>query len=157
MNNLPLVVLIFQIIPESIAMIFLATSILNNWIAEKKYILFIFGVLEGLFIFFLKTISISFGVHTIIAIFSLALWIYFITKKSFTICILSASIVSIILMILELIVVEISINFFGLEVQYILNNYPLRIILGSPQILILFLLGVILNKIFWKKRTNKLN
>lgn len=154
MNNALLATSLAHTILESLVVIFFTISILGEWTSDKRKILLIFGIIEGALIILLKSIHMPFGINTIITLFVIALWTYLITKRSYTLCILASSITFGFLIIIELSFVFISIKCLNLEIKNIVEITSLRIMFSMPQIIIMYLLGVVLNKIVWKKYAN---
>ncbi|MBS4025536.1 MAG: hypothetical protein KGZ96_07650 [Clostridia bacterium] len=118
---------------------------------EIKKVLFV-GMALAVIVFGVRLLPLTFGVHTIIFIIALAALLNMATKANLSKCLLFALIAEIALIITEMAVVGVILYFIGLDFDYILSNSFLRIIVGWPQIIIVLLIALGINK-----RLNKTN
>lgn len=150
MNSIPVLAWIFQGIPESIAIIFASVSFLGVNGKEKLHFIILFGLVEACFIYLIRTLPVSLGVPTILSVFTITFWSYIISKKSFINCFISASLVIIILLFYEFFFYILMTSIFNLSRDLILSNIMLRAILGLPQVIMLFITGIFVKKIYYR-------
>lgn len=146
MDKISLLFIIIHTLPESLVMILLAVKVLGSSIEERKILFIILGIVEAAIVYLLRSLEISFGVHTIVTMLSIGLWTYILTKKDFIACLFSSVIVMILLILFEFVVTGTCMNVFDISSDTLLGSVWLKIIIGWPQIIMLFLIGIVFNK-----------
>lgn len=146
--KVPILVLLFAGIPENIALATLAFVLAKVELEWKK--IFSIGVILALNAYLLRLLPITFGVHTIVNIGLLIVLLSVFTQAD-----LVASVISSFLSILALIVVEtlnyiIILPLFNIPIKTVINSPILRILIGLPLVIILFLISYIV-KIYQKR------
>lgn len=134
--KIPFISLIFQGIPESIAVVTLAFVLAKIDIDWKKIIIFGFIIATSAYI--IRLFPITFGIHTIILMGLLFIFLVHICKAQLFIS-LKASLMSyFILIIVEFSCFAIIRNIFGLSFETYLSDNTSRILISLPQVFILF-------------------
>ncbi len=147
MNQIPLFTAIFQGIPESLAIVFLAMVLLKEKLNLK--IILILGILHTVFAFLIRMLSFAFGVHTVLLIIVMSFMLMYVTKIEIIKIVPSVLFVVILLIFYEFITFIVLSNLFNLSYEMIFENNFLRVLTGLPQTILLFLTGLI---ILYKRR-----
>lgn len=143
MTKIPLTLLIIQGYPESVALIYLAYSVAGvKW--ETKRILWM-ALLYIATVFVIRSLPISFGIHGIILIIVLTIYLNLIGKID-QLKALKASLISFaFLSIVEALVFKIIISITGISFEIIASNIYIRILSGYPPTFILFVIAILIN------------
>ncbi|MBS3970209.1 MAG: hypothetical protein KGZ94_08855 [Clostridia bacterium] len=140
--NIPILSAIFQGIPESTALVFLTLVFLRaklNW----SSILFL-GVLQTAAAFLIRMLPLAFGVHTVILILILASLIAYVSKREI-IKVIPAAIVSFVMLLLfEFAIFKTLMSMFDISFDMLIKNKLLKIAIATPQWVLLFLTGFII-------------
>ncbi|ATW24585.1 hypothetical protein [Candidatus Formimonas warabiya] len=137
--------LLFQGIPECIALVTLVFVIAKARIDWKKIVLL--GVLIGCVFYVLRMLPITFGIHTIVGIGLLIFLLTFLEKID-----LVRAIIAVLLGNAFLILAE-TVCFWGINVIFhlpwdeISNNQFLMTLTGIPQILLIFLAAFVVKRL----------
>ena len=144
-----IVPLFLQHIPESIALVILASLFLLDKLNLKTIIPI--GIIGGVFVFILRSIPFTFGFHTIIFLVLLILGYKFFYQKKLFKCSYAVLKSFIILCIFEIFTVFISTYLLGLNLEKIMEDPVLKSLAITPQIFLLYLTAFI----YYRKRTIK--
>lgn len=129
----------FQGIPESIALVTLAFVIAKARMDWKKVV--VFGIILGISAFIIRRLPITFGVHLLVNIVLLLIFLNIVEKVKLITSIVSVVLTFVLLIVSETIIHVLCVNVFGLSMENILKDQVLYIIVGLPQILLIFLLS----------------
>lgn len=146
--------LLFQGIPECIAMVALAFAIAKAHINWKN--ICILGAVLAISVFLIRLLPMTFGIHTIITIALLIISVNSIAKVDITTSVFSALFSIIILILVETITNNLIFYIFHLSIYDIAENSILATIVGIPQVMILFLISYVL-KSYYKGEGKKSN
>ncbi|HHV64131.1 MAG TPA: hypothetical protein GXX46_03525 [Peptococcaceae bacterium] len=150
---IPFPALIFQGIPEQIALVTLAFVLAKLKLEWPKIILF--AMVLTFTAYFIRYFSPTFGIHTIVLMGML--FIFFVERYNVPVIkSLKISVsVAVILIITESILLNSLMKLFSLSFEVLNENIIYRILITWPQVLILFLLSFII--IIWRRRKEKSN
>lgn len=143
--QIPLLSLIFQGIPEQIALVTLAFILAKIKIDWKKIVLL--GVFLAFTAYALRLLPITFGTHTIILIGLLFPFLIQFCQVPFLIA-LKASLVSFLtLIVVEYVLFTSIINLFGISFELYFTDVFKRTLIGLPQVFVLFIIAFVIFKI----------
>jgi len=148
--KLPFIQWLLQGIPENLAMASLLLSMAGKKLEISKIIKI--GVPQAVIFYLVRSLPISFGLHTIIGIVTLAILLNLIAKIKFSKSLFFALLAHIALAIFETVVVGVFIQLSGQTYQDIYENFYLYILLGWPQVIFLFLSALWVNR--WRNNHN---
>lgn len=140
--------LIFQGIPENIGLITLAFVLAGAELNWKK--LFLLGSTLALTAFFIRMLPITFGIHTIVLICLLVFFVTNFSEANLTTAIMSALISFICLVVFEITTHMTAFKIFQIPMEVVTNNQMLKLLVGMPQVILLFLSSIIIRK--YRKR-----
>ncbi len=143
--KIPLLALLFQGIPEQIAVITLALILARTRLEWKKIVLL--SIILAFTAYFVRMFPITFGIHTIILIGLLFVFLIQLFQTSVIVALKSSLISMLILIIVEYVSFTILTNLFRISFDTCLTNVPIRILLGMPQVFVLFILAFIILKV----------
>lgn len=149
--NIPVLSAIFQGIPESTALVFLTLVFLRvrlNW----GFILF-FGVLQTAAAFLIRMLPLAFGVHSVVLILVLSVFMTYATKLHFIKIVPNAIIAFIVLLASEFLSFTIITKVFNLSIDIIAKEQLFRILVGLPHVVLMFFVGLII--IYFRKLKEK--
>lgn len=138
---------------ESIAMVTLAFVLIKAKMEWHKVSLI--ALVLTTVALFLRTLPITFGVHTIVNIFILIIVLSYFTKANLYRSILTGFISFIALMISETLSIYLILNFFNLSLDLIIEEPSLKILVSIPHILLLFIICLII--IYQRQRRERLD
>jgi len=148
--EIPILVAIFQSIPECIALVFLTLVLLKvklNW-----GIILILGILQTFATFSIRLLPfLEFGVHTVILLLVLTVLVMCVSKQKFLMVAPMALLSFAVMLVFEYIIFRIFIFMTGITIWELLEDQLLRIVLGAPQWILLFLVGFIIQHFRNKK------
>jgi len=151
--KIPFLALVFQGIPEQVASITLAFVIAGVPIKWKEIIPLGIGLASSAYI--LRLFPLTFGIHTIILIGLLFIFLIQIYKKPINISILSALITYLLLIAIELFCMSILLSLFQVDMQELMVNVKLRILIAFPQNAILFLVAFIIYRMKGRREMDR--
>jgi hypothetical protein len=158
MDKMPILAVIFQGIPESIVLFSFGIAIIGEYINFKKVLLI--SIVYTFLMMFVRSVVPIFGIHTVIALFIIALIYWKVIgieiKKSILITILSVST----LILIETLMIPVIFNLFNTNYSQVLNNEIQRILYPLPVIMSFGLITFIIYKFNWsliKGNRTKLN
>ena len=135
--------LIFHTIPESIALVFLTLVLLKmkpNW-----NVILLLGVLQAVAAFLVRLLPfLEFGVHIVILILVLAGLVMCASKQKFVKVVPMALLSFIILLLFEYIIVSTFIFITDINIDVLVEDQLLWIAVTTPQWMLLFLTGFII-------------
>lgn len=139
MPNLNFLHLIFQGFPETIAF---ATFVFvfSNQRLEWKNIIFV-SIIQMLTTYLIRMLPMTFGIHTIILIITLAIYVKAVTGVSFSTVLKVSALGMVVLAVVEIIVDLTLFEVLKLSVEQANSNTILWILIGWPQVIVLFLLA----------------
>jgi len=142
--RIPLLALIFQGIPESIAIYALAFVIAKIPVQWTK--IGVIGLLAAICSYIIRLLPITFGVHTIVLI-GLMFFILIQIGKVSVLTSVKASLISYLLLILVETICMTSILFItGISIQSFHHSVIIRILTTLPQVFVLFLITYIIHR-----------
>jgi len=150
--EIPILIWLLQGIPECLALITLALALSGEKLEIRKIIPL--GIIEAVIIFAIRLLPLTFGVHSILSMFSLALLLHFFIKVHFSRSLLSALIVIITLAAVETVIFTLILYLTGLSYEQLSENIFVVIAGGWPQIIVLFVLALTVNK--WQRQRRSL-
>ncbi|GAB6137463.1 hypothetical protein [Halanaerobaculum tunisiense] len=143
-----LISLFLQSIPESIALVFSAVVFLKVTIDRR--VVFI-GLIQGLMVYFFRSLPITFGFHTILSLISYTILLTFFYKRRVLESFVSILKTIILLSIFEILTMNILVHIIDKPIEVIIENQLWKTIAMMPQIILLFLVGYIILQIRQKK------
>lgn len=143
--EIPLPSLIFQGIPEQIAIVTLALVIVDIPLKCNKVILT--GITLAFIAYILRLFPITFGVHTIILMVLLFIMMIRFYQAPLLISLRAILISFFVLIIVEYICFTLITHFFDISFNLYNSNVTLRILIGLPQVFVIFLLAYIIFRI----------
>ncbi|NLI91584.1 MAG: hypothetical protein GX434_05080 [Peptococcaceae bacterium] len=152
--KIPLLALIFQGIPEQIAVAALAFSIANitqNW---KRIILI--GAILAFTSYILRLLPITFGIHTVFIMGLLFVLLILIGKGNINSSLIASLISFLTLIIVETACLTLLMPLFGITSEILFSNTTIRILITLPQVLVIFVLSFIIFRIRARKKHIKL-
>lgn len=140
-----LLALIFQGIPEMIALTTFAFVLAKadlNW-----RIICASGVVMGVIAFVIRLLPVTFGVHTIVLIFLLIIIIHQFAKVEIIKTVVSVFLSFVVLVLLETVTHVTLFSVLEFSMETVMNSEMLMILVGIPQIVLLFLISFVIKKI----------
>ncbi len=138
--------ILFQFIPENIALVLLAIIFLNK--PPKFKIVTICGIIGGITLYLIRLIPLTFGIHTLVFILILSLSLSYIYKEKLLKTTFVSLKVFIILAIYEIIFTTIFLNYTSLNINLSIlnNNLFLKTLIILPQTLMMYITALLLYK-----------
>ena len=149
--KIPLIVLLLQGIPEQIAVVTLAFVIAGISLKWNKVVLI--GIVLAFCAYLIRLFPIPFGIHTILLIFILFVFLTRLGKRDIGLYFFASLVTILVLGILEYSCMSLFILFFGFTLETLLNDLVMRIVVGEPHVLLLFISAFLLQKYFKKEAT----
>jgi len=149
MNKISLLSMVLQGIPEEIAITSLAFILAKAKLQWGKIILF--GCLMAGIIYFIRLLPTTFGVHTLISMVSMIIFVSSYSGTGPTRCILSVLSSFLLLIIVESGVFYLA-EAMGYSYQELKANEIANIIFGYPQVLIIFAAGFFIKKSWYYQK-----
>ncbi|MCR1935074.1 hypothetical protein ACQX0N_06105 [Clostridium tepidum] len=134
MLKLSVVEFVARAVPEAFLFIFAIYTFSHTRINKKRYLLS--SLLMTIMIFIIRSLPISYGIHTILSIMVLVLLSYTINKIDVTIAVKSTIITIILQFICEGINIFIIQYVLKNDMNYIFNNSKLKTMYGIPSLII---------------------
>ena len=138
---------LLQGIPESLALVTLALTLAGEKLEMRRIALL--GIAHAVIIFAIRLLPLTFGVHSILSLFTIALLLNLFLKVRFSRSLLSALIVMIALAIFETVSFSLLLHLTGLSYEQLAENILVYIVGGWPQVILLFLLALAVNR--WQR------
>jgi len=128
---------LLQGVPECLAIATFSWMLLGRQFNARKILSI--GLLQALAAYFVRLLPVSFGIHTLILVFSLAALLVYFSSGSYS-RVLSVSLVTfVVLGLLELVIFALSSSLFNLTAEAILADPLLSVLMGLPGVALLFL------------------
>jgi len=137
--KISLVSLIFQGIPESIALVVLAFFVAKAKVKWPMAILL--GGILAVSAFFIRMLPVTFGLHTIVNIVLLLLFVTYFGRVNLISATVAVFLSFFILVFVETVIHYAMYSILNLSFEEISKNQVLMIISGIPQIVLLFLVA----------------
>ncbi|NPV93317.1 MAG: hypothetical protein HPY50_21365 [Firmicutes bacterium] len=136
--------LFFQGLPETIAIAALVCALIGQRLDWKK--IFAVGVLQVLTIYLIRLLPITFGIHTFLGIFTLAIYSHLIYKHNLLNTIISSIVCIVLLMLLENLIQQPILLALDLTMEEANKNDLLWILMGWPQVIGLLAAALLTNR-----------
>ncbi|NLW24476.1 MAG: hypothetical protein GXY91_04430 [Clostridia bacterium] len=144
--QVPLIALIIQGIPEEISLVTLAFVIAKADLDWKKIILG--GTFLAFSMYVIRLLPISFGVHTIVLILLLIVFIKLLGQvQDLSIAIMAGLISMLALSTTEILILTALTSILEISEQEFVNNVTLRLLLTLPQVFVMFILAFVIYKV----------
>ncbi len=151
--KIPLLALIFQGIPEVIAIITLAYVIANVPLVWKKIIPA--GILLAFVSYGVRLLPITFGVHTIILIGLTFFILMFLGKSSVNPALIASIISMLAITVAEAVCLSLLMPLFGVTSEILFTNTIIRILISWPQVLVMLILAFVTYKFKTQREIKK--
>lgn len=142
--EIPFIAWVFQGIPESIGTAAVVISLSTRELHWRLII--IIGLIYAVLMYTIRLLPLTFGVHTVLLIICLSLVTTWITRIDLRKVIIYTNIAIIILAVTEFLFVYLILSIGGYSLDTILSNSFQRILIGWPQVIVLFLVAIIYSK-----------
>lgn len=144
--GIPLIALLLQGVPEQIAVIILAFLIAKVPLKWNRVLLI--AIAQAFCAYVVRLLPIPFGIHTILLIFILFIILTWLSKGDVGLAFVASSLSFLVLVIFEFSCMSLFMFIFGLTPETLFNDLAIRIIVGEPQVLLLFISAFLLNKFY---------
>lgn len=104
------------------------------------------GTILALCAFVVRQFSIPFGIHTILLIFILFMFLTRLVKGDFSIALIASLISFLTLILFEIVCFSLLMPAFGVTTETLLTDPVVRILIASPQVVLLFISAFLLKK-----------
>lgn len=148
--NIPILALLLQGIPEDIALVtlsFVIARIPLNW----KTIVG-FGLILAFSAYLVRLTPLPFGLHTILILILLSSMLFKISNGNVSLSLIACMVSFLILCIFELTSVTLLMNVFHLTTTEFYTNEWIRILIGEPEVILLFIFAFLLNRFLAERR-----
>ena len=142
--KLPILQWLLQGIPESLALVTLALALAGEKLEMRRIALI--GIAHAVIIFIIRLLPLTFGVHSILSLFTIALLLTIFLKVRFSRSLLSALIVLIVLAAAETVSFSLFLYLTGLSYEQLKENIFIYSMSGWPQVILLFLLALAVHR-----------
>lgn len=149
--KIPLLQWLLQGIPESLAIVYLAIALAGQ--KPETWKILLLGIIDAVIIYLIRLLPLTFGVHSILQILVIAFLLHLFFKVSFGKSLFSALTVIITLAVTETVFFALFMSLIGLSFEELSKNIFLYIIGGWPQIILLFILALAVNRKQQKTKT----
>ncbi|RNC29843.1 MAG: hypothetical protein AWM53_00061 [Candidatus Dichloromethanomonas elyunquensis] len=143
--KIPILALIFQGIPEQMAVAALAFVIANIPLVWKRIALI--GTIVACSAYVLRLLPITFGIHTVLIMSLLFILLIVIGKGNINSSLIASLISFLSLIIAETISLSLLMPLLNVDLQSLTTDSTARIIIGLPQEVIIILLAFVIFKI----------
>ncbi|WP_407312588.1 hypothetical protein [Desulfosporosinus sp. SB140] len=143
--NIPFIALLLQGIPEQIAVATLAFAIARISFKWKK--IFIISTVLAFSAYLARLSQITFEIHTVLLIILLFVILLTLEKVDLSLAFLSSLLSFLTLAVFEYISVSILMPVFKITPEIIVTNFTIRILIGEPHVLLIFLFALILGHV----------
>lgn len=142
--NISFITFLLQGIPEQSAVTTLAFVIAKLPLKWSRILLI--GTVLALCAFVVRQFPIPFGIHTILLIFILFMFLTRLVKGDFSISLIASLISFLALIIFEMVSFSLLMLAFGVTTTTLLTDSVVRILMALPQVVLLFLTAFLLKK-----------
>lgn len=147
--NIPILALLLQGIPELIAVVtlsFVIARIPLNW---KQIVEF--ALILAFFSYLIRLSPIAYGLHTLLLLILLSTFLFKICKGNISLSLIASILSFLALGIFEFVSLYIFLPLFHLTTTELYTNERIRIILGEPHVVLLFIFALILKRILTER------
>lgn len=144
MDNMPFSSLLFNSFPESIIIVILGLQLMGQELNALKII--IISIISAVSAFFVRSLPLPYGVHTIMGVLILTLLLFWIHRIECKVAFASALLAISCLITTQLTISSLFLKISGLTIKEILSNNILRILVPLPELLVLGVTAFILVK-----------
>lgn len=148
--KISLISVLLQGIPEQIAVVTLACEIARISLKLNKVILI--GIVLAFCAYVIRLFPIPFGVHTFLLILLLSVFLTWLGKRDIGLSFYATLVTFLVLVILEYSCISLCMLYFGLTPATVFTNQVIRIVIGEPHVLLLFITAYLLNRYFKKRQ-----
>ncbi|WP_206811063.1 hypothetical protein [Paradesulfitobacterium ferrireducens] len=148
--NIPILALIFQGIPEQIALVTLA-FVIKRMPLKWKLIVPI-GLVLAIVSFLIRLLALPFGLHTIFIVILLFISLIWAGKGDISLSLLASLLSVLALILFESLSLSILMPLLGITSESLLTDFVLRIFLGEPQVILIFLSAYFVNRLLHKRK-----
>ena len=142
--KIPFIQWLIQGIPECLAIATMVLALAGHKLKFNKIL--IIGLSLAVFLYTIRLLPLSFGVHTILAILSLAILVNLNIKSKFSLSLLISLVAYINLAIVETILTWSILTVMGMSFEQALDDMMIRIVISLPQVFVIFLTAVVISK-----------
>ncbi|GAB6173131.1 hypothetical protein JCM15765_26090 [Paradesulfitobacterium aromaticivorans] len=147
--NIPLISLIFQGIPEQVAVVTLAFVI--NKVPLKWIQIIPLGITLATVSFGVRLLPIPFGLHTIFIILLLFVFLIWIGKGDVSLSLLASLLSFLALILFETVSISVMMPLFGITSETMLTDPVVRILIAEPQVILIFVSAYLVHKLLHKR------
>lgn len=147
--KIPFLALLFQGIPEQIAVVALAFVIAKIPLEWKKIVPI--GAALAVSSYFLRLLPITFGVHTIIIMGLLFLLLFKFGRSNINASLIASMLSFLTLILVETLCVSILMPVFEITSEVLFTDTTVRILISWPQVLIMYFIAYIILKVRTRK------
>lgn len=144
--NIPLIALLLQGIPEQTAVATLAFVIAKIPLKWNKVLLI--GIILAICAYVVRLFPIPFGIHLMLLIVLLFIALIWLGKGDFSLSLLASLLSFLAMVIFEFVCLSLLMPVFGLTPESLSTDSVKRIVIGEPQVLLLFISAFLLNKFY---------
>ncbi|WP_308891984.1 hypothetical protein [Candidatus Desulfosporosinus nitrosoreducens] len=143
--KIPLLALLFQGIPEQIAVTMLAFSIAQISFNLKKVLTI--SIIMAFSAYLARLSQITFEIHTILLVIIFILILLIVENVDLSLAFLSSLLSFLALAVFEYVVLSTLMPIFKLTPETVLSNLTIRILVGEPQVILMILVALIIRQI----------
>lgn len=147
--SIPFIALLFQGIPETVAVVTLAFVIAGIPLKWNKVLLI--GTVLALCAYVVRLFPIPFGLHTILLLFILFIVLIRLSKGDASLSFMASLVSYLMLVIFEFCCIALSVHILRSTPEILFNDLIMRIVVGEPQVLLLLISAFLINKLIIKK------
>lgn len=147
--HIPLISLLLQGIPENIALVTLAFIIARIPLKWNRVLLI--GFLLAICAYVVRLFLFPFGVHTIVLIILLFIFLTWFGKGDYSLYLLASLLSSLAVVIFETCCLSLIMLVFGATPEILDTDDVIRIVITEPQVLLLFASAFLLNKLYLRR------
>jgi len=148
--KIPWIALLFQGVPELTAVVTLAFVIARIPLKWNKILLI--GIVLAFISYVVRLLPILFGIHLFLLIILLFIALTWLGKSDIGLSLIASLLSFLALVIFEFVCLSLLMPVFGVTPETLFSNLVIRISIGEPQVLLLFIAAFSLNKFTLKKR-----
>lgn len=142
--NIPFIAFLLQGIPEQIAVTALAFAIVKLPLRWSRIV--VIGSILALCAFVVRQFPIPFGIHTILLILILFMFLTKLAKGDFSISLIASLLSFLALIIFETVCLSILMPAFGVTTEILMKKPFVMILITSPQVILLFVAAYLVRK-----------
>jgi len=144
--RIPLIALLLQGIPEQTALITLAFVIAGIPLKWSRILLI--GISLAFCAYVVRLFPIPFGIHTILLLFILFIILIWLSKGDVALSFIASSSSFLALVIFEFSCMSLFMLIFGFTPEALFDDLVIRIVIGEPHVLLLFISAFLINKLY---------